>query len=102
MKLLLLGLVTCTILFSCSPENKRVKNQSSLKPLVDIRDPKAASKKLCDLIQKLDQPKLSNSEYVDTQIKIEALYLGLNFAVKAGFYEESDILEEAKNLPCIL
>ena len=70
--------------------------------MVDITNPEKSVKFLCELFEQLNDPSLSESDYTEVQIKIEAIYLGLEFAIHAGFYSNEELLEAADSLDCLI
>jgi hypothetical protein len=89
-------------LLSCQLETKNVSPEHEQKPMVQIQDPVASVVYLCDLLQKISDTSLSDSQYNQLQIRIEALYLGLEFGVNAGFYSDEKLLQIADSLGCLL
>lgn len=78
------------------------KNQLKQEPLVDIRNLQETVDFLCQLFPKLYDSGLNDAEYGAIQTQIEAIYIGLEFGVHAGFYSDEQILEAAEARGCLL
>lgn len=89
-------------LLSCQLETQNDTPEHTKKPMVQIQDPVASVVNLCDMLQKISDTSLSDSQYNQLQIRIEALYLGLEFGVNAGFYSDEKLLQIADSLGCLL
>jgi len=90
------------LMFSCDNTATNSTSATPRKPLVDIQNPQQSVAFLCDLHQKLSISSLSDEEYKKIQIEIEALYLGFEFGVNAGFYSDEDLLQIADSLGCVI
>lgn len=96
--ILVLGLVA----IACS--NKTIKDSQTtrIEPLVNIQNPEEAVSFLCELLQNLSNPSLSDESYRIIQTNIDALYLGLEFGVNAGFYSDEKLIHIADSLGCLI
>lgn len=90
------------VLHACGDSSKTTEIRTKQKPLVDITNVQESVKFLCGLFKKLDDTILSDEAYRQLQVEVEALYLGLEFGVNAGFYSDEDILQVSDSLGCIL
>jgi len=87
--------------FACDKGHEREKDTTLNKPIVDIQNPHETVRYLCDLFVQMDNEKLSDEEYRQIQIKVEALYLGIQFGLNAGFYTADDLSSIADSLGCL-
>ena len=91
------------VFFGVSCHNNDIPSrQKRLPPLVDITNPEKSAKFLCELFEQLDDPSLSEADYKEVQVKIEAIYLGLEFAINAGFYSNEELLKASDSLDCLI
>ncbi len=101
MKTLSLLLSIGMVFFSC--ENQRaVESKTTVEPLFNVSSCSSGVILLCETFTKLSDKQLSDEEYKQLQIQVEAIYLGLEFGVNAGFYTHEDILKVADSLGCVM
>ncbi len=87
---------------SCVSNDGYKPTLSPNKVLVDIRDAEKSVTLLCTLLEQLTNEELTNEEYKNLQIQVEAIYLGLEFGINAGFYSNEDLLRIADTLNCLI
>lgn len=90
------------LIFSCENKESNTDNQIKTLPLVDITNPSETVAFLCDLFQQMNQDGISDADYKQIQIQIEAIYLGIEFSVNVGFYSNDDLLLESETIDCLI
>lgn len=99
-KLIFLSLISLVFL-SCESEPV-LKTDDAATPLFDVHSCRAGVELLCETFSRLSDEQLTDEQYNRLQIQVEAIYLGLEFGVNAGFYTDEDILVVADSLECVM
>ena len=102
MKRFILIISLLTLASSCNTEDNSKPAHTTKEALVDIRDAEKSVNFLCQKLERLTDTDLSDEEYKQLQIQVEALYLGLEFGLKAGFYTNQELIKIADSINCVI
>lgn len=96
--------ILCLIISSCNQDETKtsIPKKESTSPLFEVKKYREGVILLCATFTKLSNTQLTDEEYMQLQIQVEAIYLGLEFGVNAGFYTDEDILVVADSLECVM
>ena len=91
-----------SMLLSCQQATQETKKREHIKPLVDISNAEETVAYLCDLFNQMNDSTLSDEAYEEIQIRVEAIYLGIQFGLNAGFYTQEELTAIANAQHCLM